>query len=289
MKTISNDRIEATMVHISQLTPKEGAGLIRQMSEEQEAVLRFLLSTADGDQDDERDEDEVTREQEILASMGLIIWQVMKAENPNIAAVSPEAIQAAIDNNDSEFEWMESELDEETIQTKLDEMIESSNQRHLLRFIIEEVADLIAEAAEDDSLYINEFDESESEDEDSKLEYVDGEDGDEEEFDFTEDEELEFDETEEGQGRSEPEQVHLNGHGEAGEESSNDNKSPVKDEEQSDYRSPDFGILDFDTIEFAEDDEDYVWDEEDEDLTGGNFGNIMFTLKTVIDSFDKQL
>lgn len=140
MKPIPAESIESRQTRISNLSEEALEELIDQASEEQPFMLAYLMSAGEAEFNDS--------EQELLLYIGVVVWQIMRAEGVPLREISEENLETAEETNRQLIEYLEGEPEHEVLET-VETVIGSYNQDDLLRFVIESIMD------EEDEAYDN--------------------------------------------------------------------------------------------------------------------------------------
>ncbi len=140
MNTISGKIIDRTWKRINEATEEEGKRLLDAMAKQQPFIVAYLMAV------EETLMDEQERGQLIL--IGLILWEVVSAENKNLKRVEMDDLEAAESANVKFLEELEagSEMDH---MTALQNLMANYNQMPLLSAAIEA---LMADSEEEPEL-----------------------------------------------------------------------------------------------------------------------------------------
>ncbi len=129
MKRIPREIVDKTWRRIGSMSPSEAPALVHSMSEEQPAVLAYLLASGmDNFNEDER---------EILLYVGIVIWQIMRAGGC-LEPVSEETLEAVEARNLAMLQYLESECDGD-FDRAVQLIFENYNQIEVLKYAIEAV------------------------------------------------------------------------------------------------------------------------------------------------------
>jgi hypothetical protein len=137
MKTISGKIIDRTWKRVNEATEEEAQRLLDVMAKQQPFVVAYLLAV------EETLMEEADRGRLML--IGLILWQIISVENPDLRSVTMDDLEAAEQRNLKFLEELEagSEMDH---MTGLQNLMATYNQVPLLSAVIES---LMAEDAEE--------------------------------------------------------------------------------------------------------------------------------------------
>jgi len=140
MKTISGKIIDRTWKRINEATEEEAQRLLDAMAKRQPFIVAYLLAV------EETLVDETQRGQLML--IGLVLWEIMSAENAGLRQITMDDLDAAEQSNIKFLEELEagSEMDHTA---GLHNLMATYNQAHLLSAVIES---LMADDAEEPEL-----------------------------------------------------------------------------------------------------------------------------------------
>jgi hypothetical protein len=129
MKTISGKVIDRTWKRLNEATSEDTERLIDEMAKAQPFVLAYLMAVEETLRSEEK-------ERGGLLLVGVMLWQVLYAENPNMHQVSMEALEEAEAANLKFIEELEagSEMD---YMNALTNLMTTYNQSPLLGAVIE--------------------------------------------------------------------------------------------------------------------------------------------------------
>src|SRR6266487_4350025 len=128
MRTISGKIIDRTWKRINEATEEEGQRLLETMAKQQPFIVAYLMAIEETQMDDDQ------RGQ--LTLIGLILWEIIYAENPALRQITMADLEAAEQANVKFLEDLEagSEMDH---MSALQNLMTTYNQMALLNAVIE--------------------------------------------------------------------------------------------------------------------------------------------------------
>lgn len=126
MATVSDEIIDQSTEELHNLEDEELKSMIYKMSEEQPALLSFLLSMG---------EDELSNEeQEVMLFLGVNIWNAFKKVKP-LPQISDEVIEKADKKNEEMINYLEGESEEGFTEAATN-LVEDHQQYPLLQYVL---------------------------------------------------------------------------------------------------------------------------------------------------------
>ena len=129
MKTIAGKTIDRTWKRLQEATSEDTERLIDQMAKAQPFVLAYLMAVEETLRSEERERGE-------LLLLGVMLWQVLSAEKPELRPITMEELELAESSNLKFIEELEagSEMD---YMNALTNLMTTYNQSPLLTAVIE--------------------------------------------------------------------------------------------------------------------------------------------------------
>ena len=128
MNPISSETVERTWKKMSAMSPQEAPKIINQMTNQQPAILAYLMAVGD----DILNQDE----RELLLYLGVVVWQIMSQGNKPLTQVTDNILDNVNALNIDMLEYLEGESDTDFIDTVV--MITTNyNQPEVLKYVVE--------------------------------------------------------------------------------------------------------------------------------------------------------